>query len=132
VRLTLDDVQTTAQRVVVRLGRDPVAMPEPFAGLIRQLPIRRRRGVAEQTPTRWLFPGARAGRHLDPSTLTSRLNAIGIDPRPVRLAAISQLARDVPPAMLISVLGVSANTATRWTATSGGAWAPYAATTHPS
>ena len=73
---SLDDVRTTAQRAAVRLGSDPVAMPEPFAGLITQLPIRRRRGVADQAPTRWLFPGARAGCHLDPSTLTSRTLAV--------------------------------------------------------
>ncbi len=104
-------------------------LPDPFAALITQLPIRRRRGVAEQAPTRWLFPGGRAGRHLDAAALTRRLQAIGIDPRPMRLASISQLAREVPPAMLIGVLGVSANTATRWTTTSGGTWATYA-TTH--
>lgn len=110
-------------------------MPEPTSARWhqRQEPHQRNQERdRRQCPPRRCVEHHEAGRHLDPSTLTSRLNAIGIDPRPVRLAAISQLARDVPPAMLISVLGVSANTATRWTATSGGAWAPYAATTHPS
>lgn len=129
VRLTVDDVDATTAAVTVRLGRDPLDLPGPFAALITQLPLRRRRGVAEQSPTRWLFPGGGAGRHLDAGALSRRLRAIGIDPRPMRLAAISQLAREVPPAMLISVLGVTASTATRWTTTSGGAWATYA-TTH--
>lgn len=130
VRLTLDDVQATTTATSVRLGRDPLDLPDPFADLITRLPMRRRHGVADQTPTQWLFPSGRAGQHLGPAALASRLNTIGIDPRPLRLAAISQLAREVPPAMLTGVLGLSANTATRWAAASGGAWVTYA-TTHP-
>jgi hypothetical protein len=42
-------------------------------------------------------------------------------------SARAQLAGEIPPAMLGEIIGVNANTATRWAAMSGGNWMAYAA-----
>jgi len=111
----------------VRLGDDRLELPEPFATLIQSLPLRRREGVAEQLPANWLFPGQRAGRPLAAVSLGCRLRAIGIEPRRIRLAALDQLSKEIPPAMLAGVLGLNAPHTVRHTSSAGGDWARYAA-----
>lgn len=126
--LTTDDVHRTEDGVVtVRLGRQDLEIPEPFATLIQQLPVSRRRGVVEQLPTRWLFPSTRAGKHTSTATLGNRLRAIGIEPRAARLAALTQLGAELPPAVLANILGIGVGTAARWAAQSGGNWTRYVA-----
>lgn len=126
--LTLDDVDLDEQVVSLRLGQQNLELPEPLASVLREVPShRRRRGIAEQLPTRWLFPGSRAGQHVTAATLARRLRAIGIEPRPARLAAITQLSAELPPTMLAGILGVTAGTAARWATQSGGNWTNYVA-----
>lgn len=45
----------------------------------------------------------------------------------MRNSARGQLAGEIPPAMLGEIIGVNANTATRWAAMSGGNWLSDAA-----
>ncbi|WP_330358800.1 hypothetical protein [Streptomyces chartreusis] len=48
----------------LRLGHEPVVLPEPLAGLALQL-VATRRGHAtlgDQGASRWLFPGGQPGR----------------------------------------------------------------------
>ncbi len=125
--LTTDDVQIGGKTVTVSLGEDPLELQEPFATLIGSLPMRRRAGVAEQVPGNWLFPGQRAGRHLAAVNLGNRLRALGIEPRRMRLAALDQLTKEIPPAMLTGVLGLKAPQTVRRTSQAGGDWARYAA-----
>jgi len=125
--LTTDDVQIDGKTVTVNLGEDPLELQEPFATLIGSLPMRRRAGVAEQVPGNWLFPGQRAGRHLAAVNLGNRLRALGIEPRRMRLAALDQLTKEIPPAMLTGVLGLKAPQTVRRTSQAGGDWARYAA-----
>jgi hypothetical protein len=113
--------------VTVALGDGRLELPEPFASLIVRLPIPRRNGITEQIRGRWLFPSTRAGDHIAPSTLGERMRAIGIHARPMRLAAIDQLASEVPPAIFASLLGFSPKTAAKWTTRAGGNWPAYAA-----
>ena len=57
-RLTLGHVQLTDGKVLLRLGREPVVLPEPLAGLTRQL-IADRHGhaaIGDQGTSHWLFP----------------------------------------------------------------------------
>ena len=77
-----------------------------------------------------LFAGSRAGTHINPTNLGQRLRRIGIQPRPMRLAAAEQLSREVPPAMLSGVLGLRTATIVKQTDQSGGNWASYAASRH--
>lgn len=91
-----------------------------------RLPLRRTHGVADQLPSRWLFPGARAGRPVSPHALTRRLRAIGIEPRHMRNNARAQLAAEIPAAMLGEIIGVAPHTADRWAAVASGKWTAYA------
>jgi len=113
--------------VIVDLAGNPVPIHEPFSTLIGLLPHRRSNGVSDQLDTPWLFPGRHAGQHCGPVILGERLRAIGIEPLLMRNSARAQLAGEIPPAMLGEIIGVNANTATRWAAMSGGNWTAYAA-----
>jgi len=125
--LSTDQVHTDGETVTLRLGQTPLELQEPFATLIRSLPLRRRAGVAEQLPSKWLFPGHGAGGHLAPVSLSHRLREIGIEPRRMRLAALDQLSKEVLPAMLSGVLGLNIPGTVRHTSQAGGDWAQYAA-----
>jgi len=59
--------------------------------------------------------------------LGHRLRAIGIEPGRMRLAALDQLTKEIPPAMLTGVLGIKAPQVVRRTSQAGGDWAKYAA-----
>ncbi|QOT23998.1 MULTISPECIES: hypothetical protein [Micrococcales] len=128
VALTIDDVTITQTGTSLTLGTDALELPEPFATVIRSLPVRRRHGTAENLPTRWLFPGSHAGKHITANALASRLRrSLGIRPRQLRLAASEQLTREIPPAMLSGVLGLHPQTIVRLSAKASGSWANYAA-----
>ena len=127
VALTTEHVQRDGDTVSLQLGTDRLELAEPFATLIQSLPQRRRRGIVEQLPTPWLFPGQRAGRPLRAVALGNRMRHLGIQPQRMRLAALDQLTKEVPPAMLAGVLGIPAHTAVGTTTRSGGDWARYAA-----
>jgi len=128
VTLTTDDVILTAHDgVQLRLGPDPLDLPEPFATLIRRLPHKRRDSTAQQLPNPWLFASSHAGRHLDANVLGDRLRQIGIPARRMRLAAAEQLCREIPPAMLAGVLGLHTATVARATAQTSGQWSNYPA-----
>jgi hypothetical protein len=76
----------------------------------------------------WLFPGARAGTHLNSGHLTKQLNEeIGVFVRPARGAALSDLAGTLPAPVLAELLGISISAATRWTAVAGSDNADYLA-----
>jgi hypothetical protein len=55
------------------------------------------------------------------------MRELGIQPQRMRLAALDQLTKEVPPAMLAGVLGIPAGTAVGTTSRSGGDWTRYAA-----
>lgn len=128
-RLTVDDVHDQATHLTISFGKDHVEIPEPLAGLLRQLPWRRQIGPSGTVPDaqRWLFPGRQAGRHIHPDHLRNRMIALGVPPRAARHAAMLQLAREVPAAVLADILGIAVGTATAWTARAGGTWHHYAA-----
>lgn len=127
VTLTTDDVIAADTGTSLKLGTDALELPEPFATLIRQLPIRRRASPSEQILTHWLFTGSHAGRPLTAHALGGRLRMIGIEPRRLRLAAAEQLTREIPPAMIAGVLGLRPQTIARTGAKAAGPWANYAA-----
>lgn len=127
-RLRISDVSDSDADLHLRLGRDAVVVPEPLAGLVRALPRRRQAGVAGRLPSpEWLFPGRLAGRPIHPEQLRVRLNALGIECRKGRNAALLQLAAEVPGAVLADLLGLHPTTAVRWVGLAGGDWTRYAA-----
>ncbi|MGH3440965.1 MAG: hypothetical protein ACRDUY_02760 [Nitriliruptorales bacterium] len=128
-RLTIDDIRDDDTALTISFGKDHVDIPEPLAGLLRQLPWRRQIGPSGMVPgaDRWLFPGRQAGRPIHPEHLRTRLAALGIASRPARQAALLQLSREVPAAVLADMLNIDAGTATAWAARAGGTWNRYAA-----
>lgn len=132
VELTTEDLTSHDDgTLAITLAGMPVELIEPFATLARQLPLARTNGVADQLAGRWLFPGKRAGRPLSANVLGGRLRALGIPPRLSRTTALSQLAVEIPPAILAELVGVTPSTAARWAAITGSNWAAYATSRTP-
>jgi len=128
VRLTTSDVLVADNKVLLRLGPDPLELPEPLASLIQTLPRKRRDSTAQQLPNPWLFPGGHAGKHILATSLGIRLRAIGIQSVRMRVAATEQLSREVAPTVLTGVLGLSATHAVRAATKAAGDWTDHVAT----
>ena len=74
-RLTADDVDDHARPVRLRLGPEPLELPEPLGGLLCELK-HRRPGLARTAAVergRWLFPGLRLDASLHPEQMRRRL-----------------------------------------------------------
>ncbi len=128
-RLTLDHVQTSEDHVRLRLGREPVVLPEPLAALVRHLAATRRghATIGDQGTSPWLLPGGRPGQPISPDRLSQRLHQLGIHPGPARSTALFQLATDLPAAILARMLGIHISVAVAWQRASAGDWMAYAA-----
>ncbi|MEU9165810.1 site-specific integrase [Streptomyces sp. NPDC048424] len=130
-RLTTAHVLSTDRSTQIRCGRKPITLPEPIAGLVRELTATRHRGrnkdssTAADTP--WLFPGIRPGTPLDFAGLDERLKKIGLRPRADRSTALFALAGELPAALLATLLGVTTDTAVTWQQIAAGDWTAYAA-----
>jgi hypothetical protein len=128
VRLKASDVTQSDGSIFIRLGSEALLMPEPLGSLVRELPWRRQVGISGKArPSEWLFPGRQAGRHQHPINVQRRLNKIGIECRANRNAALTQLAAEVPAAVLADMLGFHVTTATKWVERAGGNWMNYVA-----
>jgi hypothetical protein len=128
-RLTLSHVQLSDDQVRLRLGREPVLLPEPLAGLTRQLVATRHGHAALGDPgtSRWLFPGGQPGRPISSYQLAERLRQLGLHPGQARSTALFQLAADLPAALLARMLGIHITVAVAWQRASSGDWTSYAA-----
>ena len=128
-RLTLEHVETAEHAVHLRLGREPVTLPEPLAGLVLDL-IARRRGHAalgDQGASPWLFPGGRPGQPISAYQLAERLRQLGLRPAQSRTTALFSLAAELPAAILARLLGIHIKVAVEWQHASAGDWTTYAA-----
>jgi hypothetical protein len=111
------------------VGAEPIVLPQPLAGLMRDL-VATRRGhatIGRPGTLRWLFPGGRPGQPLGAERLADRLRNIGLHPRQDRATALFTLAAEVPAAVLARMLGISLHTAVDWQKTASGDWMTYAA-----
>ncbi|WP_202870083.1 zinc ribbon domain-containing protein [Kribbella caucasensis] len=128
-RLTLDHVDTDKDEVRIRLGREPVVLPEPLATLVLQL-VATRRGhaaIGDQGTSPWLFPGGQPGRPISAYRMGERLRELGLQPGQSRSTALFQLATDLPAALLARMLGIHITVAVAWQRASSGDWTSYAA-----
>lgn len=128
-RLTVEDVDDRARPVRLRLGADPLELPEPLGTLVTELKQRRPGLATTGADDRhgWLFPGLRLDAPLHPEHLRRRLRTLGIPARPGRAAALLHLAQTLPPAILADLLGISETRAADWARAATGDWARYAA-----
>jgi hypothetical protein len=128
-RLTLDHIQHRDNTVKLRLGREPIVLPEPLAALVLQL-ITTRRGHAalgDQGTSPWLFPGGQPGRPISAYQLGERLRQLGLHPGQARSTALFQLATDLPAALLARMLGIHITIAVAWQRAAAGDWTAYTA-----
>ncbi len=128
-RLTLDHVDDDGRQVRLRLGHQPVLLPDPLAALVRQL-VTIRHGHAtlgDQGRSRWLFPGGRPNQPISADHLAERLRQRDLYSGPARSAALFSLAAELPAALLAQLLGVHIKVAVAWQRASNGDWSTYAA-----
>jgi len=128
-RLTLTHIDSSDDQVRLRLGQQPIVLPEPLATLVRGL-IASRRGHAalgDQGSSPWLFPGGQPGRPISAYQLAERLRQLGLRPGRSRSTALFQLATDLPAALLARMLGIHISVAVSWQRASAGDWTNYAA-----
>jgi hypothetical protein len=128
-RLTLEHIQHSNNEVRLRLGREPLLLPEPLAGLLLELAATRRGHAAlgDHGASPWLFPGGQPGRPISAFRLAERLRQLSINSARSRSAALFQLATDLPAAVLARMLGIHIAVAAAWQRASSGDWASYAA-----
>jgi hypothetical protein len=128
-RLTPDHIHANDDQVQLLLGRQPIVLPEPLAGLVRQL-LATRRGhaaIGDRGTSAWLFPGGQPGRPISAFQLTERLRQLGIRSGQARSTALLPLTTELPAALLARMLGIHISVAVAWQRASAGDWTTYAA-----
>ena len=128
-RLTLSHVQAAGGQVLIRLGREPVVLPEPLDALALHVTAARRghASLGDDGTSAWLFPGGQPGQPISAFQLGERLRKLGIRCGQSRSAALFQLATDLPAAVLANMLGIHISVAVQWQRASAGDWMAYAA-----
>jgi len=129
--LKIEDVMINdGERVYLRLGRDPLELPDPLAHLTATLarnPAGRASTAIAGVKPPWLFQGMRVGEPLSQSRASRRLNRVGVRTLSGRTSAIMSLAAALPPTILAELLGISESGASKWYTLAGGEWNRYAA-----
>ena len=120
-----EDLTPTPAGLTIRLGRDPLTLPEPFADLVRQHIKNRPNMATTNTNSPWLFPSNRAGQHLHPNTIMLRLRQLGVDLRGARNRALADLITTIPPSLVADALGYSYQTVFNHAANAGEHWSRY-------
>jgi hypothetical protein len=117
-------IDITPHETLISLGAEPIPVPEPFAGMLKDhlnnRPNLRTGGGMAATP--WLFPGHRPGKHLDTQTM---LSALGISVLGARNSALRNLVADVPPPVVANLLGYSHNCTQYHAEQAGHRWSRY-------
>jgi hypothetical protein len=128
-QLTLDHLNTSPDGVHLRLGDEPVLLPEPLDALTLRLAATRNghATIGDHGGSTWLFPGGQPGRPISAYRLGERLRNLGISPGQARSSALFQLATELPAAVLARMLGIHITVAVAWQRASSGDWTTYAA-----
>jgi len=127
VALRTTDITRVDGELSLRLGKDPVNVPAPFAALLEQhLANRPNLRTAAGPKSLWVFPSRQAGLHLHPNTVMERLRGLGIDLLGARNRAIGELVLEVPPSLAADALNYSYQVAFRHAAAAAEPWARYA------
>ena len=127
--MTASQVTRRDSSVFVRLGQHDLPAPEPLAVILTEL-IRTGRshtGTGSPADTPWLFPGGLPGQPITAARLGQRLRNLGIYAMANRRAALTDLAAQLPAAVLADLLHLSPRTAVHWARQAGADWSGYAA-----
>jgi integrase len=127
--MTTSQVTTHDGTVHIRFGDHDVPVPEPLGLILTDLIRTGRSHAATGSPatTPWLFPGSLPGQPITASRLGQRLNILGIYAMAGRRAALTDLAAQLPAAVLADLLHLSPSAAVHWMHDAGADWTRYAA-----
>jgi hypothetical protein len=127
--LTTSQVTRHDDGVHIQLGKHDIPVPPALGTLLTALVTNGKpyTGTGSPAAGTWLFPGLLPGQPITAARLSARLNAIGITVRAARRAALTDLAAQVPAAVLADALGIHPTTAVHWTHDAGSNWNRYAA-----
>jgi hypothetical protein len=88
--------------------------------------VRQWAGPRARGASPWLFPGRPWTQPISATQLQRRLAAIGVPTRATRTAALTQLAIQLPAAVLARCLGIDISSAVAWQRAASGDWHQYA------
>jgi hypothetical protein len=127
--MTVSQVTIRGDAVLVRFGDHDVPVPEPLAVILTELiqTGRTHTGTGSPVTSLWLFPGGLPGQPITAGRLGGRLRALGVHAMAGRRAALTDLAAQLPAAVLADLLHMAPTTAVRWMRQAGGDWSGYAA-----
>jgi integrase len=127
--MTTSQITSHDHTIFVRFGRHDAPVPEPLGIILAELTRTGRSHVGTGSPatTPWLFPGGLPGRPITPSRLGQRLRNLGIYAMQGRRAALTDLAAQLPAAVLADLLNLAPATAVHWMHQAGADWNRYAA-----
>ena len=127
--MTTSQVTSRDGTICVRFGRHDTPVPEPLGLILTELTRtgRSHAGTGSPATTPWLFPGGLPGRPITAARLGQRLRALGIYAMAGRRAALTDLAAQLPAAVLADLLHLAPGTAVRWMHEAGADWNRYAA-----
>ncbi|WP_083933470.1 site-specific integrase [Sciscionella marina] len=86
--LRTDDLILEEATILLRIGDPPTPVPEPLAGLLRELRAQRMAFQGPNADTPWLFPGRRAGQPMRSQPLGELLRHYGVAVQPGRTSAL--------------------------------------------
>jgi hypothetical protein len=127
--LTTSQVTRHHDGVTIQLGQHDVPVPEPLGDLLLTLIADGKpyTGIGSPPGSTWLFPGLLPGRPITAKRLAERLRALGIPVQAGRRAALTDLAAQLPAAVLADLLGLHPTTAVKWMHQAGADWTSHAA-----
>ncbi|MCU1480819.1 MAG: hypothetical protein JWQ19_1605 [Subtercola sp.] len=125
--MTIDQVETDENGVSsVRVTDTAVILPPPFDSIIQQhLAALPHQTTSTHTTQRWLFSGARPGRHINQSALMAKLRRAGLDLQGAKNATIRALVIDLPAPIVADTLGYSYPTTDRHRRDAGATFIDY-------
>jgi hypothetical protein len=125
--LRIDQLGQDEHGATITFDKQPVPIPEPFAAVITEHRHNRpNMNTATNVGSAWLFPGYRAGQHIHPSYLRTKLRDSGIHLLGARNAALRSLVLSMPPALVAEALGYDPKIAEKHGNDAGATWVTYA------
>jgi hypothetical protein len=117
--MSTDDIVDDGTVMELRIGADPIPVPDKLAHLVRRVIAERPAGAGG-----YLFPGGRPGQHATAAWMSVLLNRLGIT-RHDRQGALTRLLADVPAAIVARSIGYSLEASTQRSTQAGHSYASY-------